>query len=381
MMTGCSSFKSNMFLKVTQGKADQPKSIINVPFTYSSYHTMVVHPLLNNYQCHFIFDTGGVTMIDNKLADSLKITDIKTLMKTNNFAKVSETNLNGLIVTDLYYPMNSFSATFKVSDQPIYGMIGSNFLRFFNTTINYQNQMISFQACEKLTQTEGTHLNKMKLIPPYLPTIKGAFNGESYAGLVDTGLSYPFVFPLSAMENLNASQKTKLVKADGYFLRWPFTTSKDNYYYRADQITIGDIVVKDVLVFFADLPPMIDDNTFLIGKFFLENYTTTLNFKYKQVLFKDSVASPNDIGYSFGLNLVVLGDKYTITGIWKNSPADLAGLKTTSIVTEINGQTPDKMELYKVSELLYNKNIPEIELTIMENSVEKKIILKKEKLK
>lgn len=378
LLIGCSSFKTKMFLKISQGNGIPPKTPIHVPFSYASSHTIIIDPILDKYPCHFIFDTGGVTMMDNKMADSVAISEVKTLIQDTKIGKIKETNLNGLIVKDMFYMLNPFADTFKASTKPIYGMIGSNFIRFFNTTIDYHKKELVFNQIKRLKKdNQGSHLLKMKIILPYFPTVKAKFNGHTFNALIDTGLNLPFVLPLSQMKLLTEQQRARLIKTDGYFCKWPFTESTDNYFLKVDHINIGDIVVKDAIIVFADLPPMIKEDTFLIGKHFLENYDTTLNFNNKQVLFTENTPSNNDLSYSCGLNIIITNGEYSIRGINDKSPAQIAGLTLETKVFKINGLSPDQTNLESLQNLLYDKNTHEITLTLKDN---KELTLKKEKI-
>ncbi len=381
IIAGCASIKRNMFTKLTGGKPVVPTEPIIVPFETINSHSIIIEPVLDGYPCSFIFDTGGVTMMDTSMVDNLKNLEVKTAFGKVKLGKVKETNLNNLIVKDLNYMLIPFADTFKITNKPIYGMIGSNFIRHFNTTIDYQRSEIRFAKPQILKKNNANdHLMKMSIIMPYFPTVPATLDGNKFKAMLDTGLSFPIVCPVSAMDKLSPEEKNKAVKAIGFFAKWPFTSKTDNYLYRAKNLKLGDIELNNVLIIFADLPSMIQDDTILIGKFFLENYLTQLNFVNKQVLLTETVPSPNSVEFSTGLNIVINKGKFLIIGIWPNSPADKSGLDLNTTVSLINGRSVEQISNKELSELLFNKACSEIELSVLKGEIMEKIVLKKEKL-
>ncbi len=242
ILSGCTSFKKNAFIKMTGGTAVDLQKPVTVPFKIISTHIMLVEPILDGYPCSFVFDTGGIAMMDTCMIDKIKNMEVTKIAEKVKMGRIKESKLNGLIVKDMNFILNPFTDTFKVSNKPIYGMIGSNFIRHFNTTIDYQKNVLVFENEKKLKKTSAkSHLMKMDIILPCFPTVPASFKHIPIKAMLDTGLNYPFVFPLSQMENLSPVEKTKLVKAKGYFAKWPFTTKTDNYLYRAENLVIGDI--------------------------------------------------------------------------------------------------------------------------------------------
>ncbi len=125
---------------------------------------------------------------------------------------------------------------------------------------------------------------------------------------------------------------------------------------------------------------MIDKDVILLGKIFLENYTTKLNFVKKQVLLTETDPSLNSFEYSTGMYIVINEDKFVLRGIWPKSSAEQAGLDLDSDIIRINGRSADQLTNAELGELLFNMTHSEIELTVKKENSEKRIVVKKKML-
>lgn len=378
-VSGCSNVQKFMVLRFSKGKGVKPERKINVPFEYASGHTMMVHPVLDGHPCSFYFDTGGITMMDSTLADSLGFKDIHVFMKRLKTAKIKEIDMNGLIVKDMNVGLINFAGTYKASQNPVYGMIGSNFIRFFNTTINYEDQLLEFDRVQKLKKTSpNDHLMKMSIVPPYFPGAPVIFEGKEFDGIIDTGLPYSFVFPVQAMNILTPEQKKTLIKSEGFFGRWPNTKDYTNYLYCPDEIRIGDIRIEKPEIIFCELPGMIDEHSLLIGKYFLEQYKTTLSFKKRQILLSPVKERQNSVAYTVGLSLAIKNyETFKINGIWEKGPAKEAGFTLDTKIISINGLEASQTDLATINNLISNIHVKEITFVILKDNQKETIVLKK----
>ena len=206
-------------------------------------------------------------------------------------------------------------------------------------------------------------------------------NGEhKFPGIIDTGLHYAFVFPISWLENLSESEKENLVESDGYFARWPWTESPQNYFYLMPEIKLGDIVLKDVPVIFGEIPNFLGNSTALIGKYFLENYLTTIDYPNRQVKFTDANQTNYSLRFSAGINVAKKEGKLQITGVWKNSPAFEAGLKPTDELIAVNSKTFDEISEREIADTIMDKTNIKFYLTILRDGKEEDILLRKRDL-
>ena len=284
----CANFKNKiatiMIAKKIGGSAAEISKPIVIPFELQRKHIIKVSPKFNDLEVECVFDTGGMTFLDSLCAEKIggELEEIPG-------GDVNLLNIEKLTLGDA--EVNNFNAiiiNLKNSTKET-GMIGSNFLRFFQTTINYENKTITFDKPSKLKkQIPEDHLMKMKVIVPCFPTVMVKMNGKKLNGVIDTGLDRGFVLPIEMMSDLSEKERAKCIKAKKLFRWWPFTDKRENYYYVMPEIVIGDIQLENVPVMYATLPTMNGNEKILIGKNFLQEYLTILDFEYKQVLLRES---------------------------------------------------------------------------------------------
>ena len=73
-----------------------------------------------------------------------------------------------------------------------------------------------------------------------------------------------------------------------------------------------------------------------IGFEILKNYIVTLDWKNNEVYFQELIYTPLENNNSFGFNLIYYEGKVIIGKIYKNSSADLKGIKIFDEVLKIN---------------------------------------------
>lgn len=379
---GCSELKIKMFEKIKGGKGEILTKTEEVNFEIIASHIMTVKANLDGNKIQMVLDTGGLTIIDKKIADSLNFEIEKIPNEDVEFAKVKETSLGDVSVYDLNAVKMDFRETFTAENFQSFGMIGSDFFRFFQTSFDYQEQKIFFSNPKKMkTNSETEHLLKMKIIFPYFPTVKVVLNNNfKIEGMIDTGLNYAFVLPVGWLKNLSEEERSKAIKAKGFFAKWPFTEEPNNHLYLMNEIKIGDIILKNEPVIFAELPPFLEKDILLIGKYFLDKYITTLDYKHKQVLLKDAEPNNISIDYSFGLYVFNQGDEFKIKGIWENSPADKSGILLSDKLISVNGRKCDEITNFELFNLMNNRDRETVELVIEREGKDVSIELQKNDL-
>ncbi|HHE38563.1 MAG TPA: hypothetical protein ENL20_08335 [Candidatus Cloacimonetes bacterium] len=379
---GCSELKIKMFEKFKGGKGKILTKTEEINFEIIASHIMTVAANLDGNEIQIVLDTGGLTIIDKKIADSLNFEIEKIPNEDVEFAQVKETSLGGVSVYDLNAVKMDFRETFIAENFQSFGMIGSDFFRFFQTSFDYQNQKVFFSNPKKMKANSNTeHLFKMKIILPYFPTVKVVLNNEfKIKGMIDTGLNYAFVLPVGWLKNLSEEERAKAIKAKGFFAKWPFTEEPNNHLYLMNEIKIGDIVLKNEPVIFAELPPFLEKDVLLIGKYFLDKYITTLDYKHKQVLFTETEPNNISLNYSFGMYVFNAGDKFKIKGIWENSPADKAGILLSDKLISVNDMKCDEITNFELFELMNDRDHKTVELVIEREGEDVSIELEKNNL-
>jgi len=376
VLVSCQKAKVKMFEKFKGGEAGILAKDEIIHFKLVSSHIIEVNTKINGSLQTMVLDTGGLTMLDQKISDSLGIEVSIEPQPGTKLGKVETIKLDKVSVRNLNTFIIDFNDMFQFDHS---GMVGSDYLRFFQTEFDYQKQIITFRESEKLEKiSKKDHLMDLKIIFPYFPTIKVEINGEKQLpGLIDTGLHYAFVLPVSWMDNLSTKEKKNIIEADGYFAKWPTTQTPESYLYKVNEMKMGDILLKDVPVIFAQIPTFLEREVVLIGKYFLENYITTLDYSQKKVMLTETYNNNYSLSYSTGLMISKKENKFLITGVWGKSPASDSGIDTETILVEINGKKHSEITNKEIMDILMNRGIEQLRLTIFENEHEKEILLKK----
>ncbi|MCK4814791.1 aspartyl protease family protein, partial [bacterium] len=341
---------------IEQFRGGVPDSINKVvcPFILTRSHVIELPVYINdsNEKLTFVFDTGGITIIDKDLAKQLelKVDSMQTPDQMIYTSRTKEINCDGLKVKDFNMSVMDFKKIFDIGNDELEGMIGPDFVRFFRTTIDYQNNQLVFENNDTplTAETPKQHLLEMEIMMPYHPSVQMKISDYfPIMGTIDTGLHYPIVLPVAFIEQLPEEEQGKLIACKGYFAKWPFVDTHENYLYKCDEISIGDMTLKDVGIIFANFP---FNNSALLGKDFLEQFVTTLDFPNRKVLMAETEKSTKDILFSAGINVRKCDDdNFKIVGMWVNSPADKAGIDLEDIILEVNGNNAtdiDTGELY-----------------------------------
>lgn len=375
------------FIEQLRGGVPEPITKVVCPFNLTRSHIIELPVNINNLDedLTFVFDTGGNTMIDMELAQQLglEIDSMQTPGQMIYTSCTKEINCDGLKVKDFNMSVMDFKNTFELVNDALEGMIGPDFIRFFRTTIDYQNNQLVFENNDKSLKAETSeqHLLDMEIMMPYHPSVQMQI-GDYFPllGRIDTGLHYPIVLPIAFIKQLPEEEQNKLIACKGYFAKWPFTETHENYLYKCDEISIGDMVFKDVGVIFAEFP---FNNSALLGKDFLEQFVTTLDFPNRKVLMTETEKSSKDILFSIGINVRKLDDgNFKIVGMWENSPADKAGVEIDDIIFEVNGKNATEISAGEMYKMRFDTNIEELLLKVQKPGSDeiKEILLKKEYL-
>ena len=374
---------------IEQFRGGVPDSIDKVvcPFILTRSHVIELPVYINgsNEKLTFVFDTGGITIIDKDLAKQLelKVDSMQTPDQMIYTSRTKEINCDGLRVKDFNMSVMDFKEIFDIGNDELEGMIGPDFVRFFRTTIDYQNDQLVFENNNTplTAETPKQHLFEMEIMMPYHPSVQMKIcDYFPILGRIDTGLHYPIVLPIAFIEQLPEEEQEKLIACKGYFAKWPFVETHENYLYKCDEISIGDMILKDVGIIFANFP---FNDSALLGKDFLEQFVTTLDFPNRKVLMTETEKSSKDILFSTGINVrKVDDDNFKIVGMWENSPADKAGIEIDDIILEVNGRNSTDIDTGELYKMRFDTNIKELLLKVQKPGSDeiKEILLKKEYL-
>ncbi|MCD4828043.1 MAG: PDZ domain-containing protein [Candidatus Cloacimonetes bacterium] len=382
VMMACGDPRVKMVAQFMGGEPELDGEEVEVPFSIGGSHIINLTARFNDRDIPIVLDTGGMTILDSALADSMKLELVEIPDESVHLAKVDVVALDGASVHGLKAAVMDFSGMFGMSKFGLGGMIGSDWLRHFQTTFDYERGSVMFRQPEKLrAKLPNDHLLDMTIVMPYFPTVETVFNGDvTLKGIIDTGLHYGFVLPMAQLDNMPPEQREKAIDAEGWFAKWPFPGPNRNKLAVVDEIRLGDIVLNNVPVIFADLPSFTGDDRLLIGKYFLDDYITTLDYEHEQVLLREAPGMSQSIVFSVGLNLTHKGDEWKVCGLWQGCPAQRAGIQLDDIVLAINGTPVAELTRHEVDRWLVDPEVKSIELRVRGADGERTMLLEKEEL-
>jgi predicted aspartyl protease len=372
-------FLSTLFT-FPQNVPAQKESIISFEL---KEHVIFVKGKINGHpeEYNFMVDTGGITMLNDETANKLQ------LKRRGNQVKMNSLDIGNYRIDSIFCVADpDFFKRFESGiGVTIHGLIGSDLLDRFKVTLDYRQKTLVLSNDTAVTgDPQKGFLFKFKNHPiNSAPMLKCKLNGRlEVEAMVDTGQPFPLVLPPDILNKLELSEKKGWIKAKGNIYQWPFTTSRDNYLGRIDSLATGNLEVRNVLTFSAELPSML--SVPLLGRDFLVPYITIINYPKNEILFIPQPISPASIPtnqYSIGL-YPHLDDngKIVVRGVWTASPADQVGIAPGDEIVSLNGNPLTSANLLELLARLRNDDIKEVNLEIKNAQGRRVFNFKKEKL-
>jgi predicted aspartyl protease len=388
LLCGRGFCQSEIMEKFASGRPIYATNESIIPFSLEG-HRIIVKVRINdsNTEYSFMLDTGALTIIDQEAADELKLkkgTAMPTMKQGENafLTRVDRISLGEMGVEDFEIPIMDIPRQFDrrvMSD----GFIGSDFLRFFRTTIDYENRNIILRRdTNPALQGKGIRIKVDIPFPMRFPTLSLTTDSLlEINGIIDTGSPYELVLPMSFLEMLPANSKSSLIRSKGILAKWPGTSLDYNYLWRIKKLKCGELEIKDLPVLFAELPLNFTASG-LIGKKLLEHYLLTIDYPGQElILVPNGTGDPQSNIFSCGVGLKKGTDGRTIVqGFWEGSPADRASLAVGTEIVEINDKTTSDLSLAQINYILEDDRVKTIKFLIRAEGRNKKVELAKEKI-
>lgn len=354
-----------------------------IPFELLDYIILVKCKINDSKEFYnFILDTGGVTVIDKTLADELELKQLGPQAKINTFFLGEYAVEKVFVFTN--FDLKQFRTSYGID---VSGIIGSDLLEDYIVTIDYEKQQLILStdmealALEKKSNQAGYFLKFTKHPINHAPMIKCKLNGNiEVEAMIDTGQPYSLVLPLKELERTGVLKQKNTIKAKGVIVKWPGTTSPDNFLTRLECFEADGLKINNMMTVFAELPVML--SVPLLGSDFLSRYLIKIDYLHEEILLipKTGYQGLNH-SFSAGLQLEENAENHLLVrGIWEKSPADLAGIQIEDRILEFNSKkvTPElHQELWL---LLNNAKLKSVKLLIETKKNPRKILLKKKNL-
>lgn len=385
LMIGCSQIE--MMKKFNSGKPLYNDKINTIPFTLDGHRIFVDVELNGRKKLYkFIVDTGALTMLSSETACELGLEmgiEIPTIKdgQSANLSHVNSIKIGDVIVNNLIVPVMDINKTFGNSLE-INGFIGSDFLRFYRTQINYKNNELVISKDKTGTSNEPKLSTEMEVSFPlrFPEVLLNLNNCKGIESIIDTGSPYALVLPLGYVDKFSKETQLSFIKSNGPVVKWPGTTADYNYITNIKNLQFGEVSIYNVPVLFAELPKMF--NKGLIGKSLIEKLDITLDYPMNKLLMesdKNIKYVTHSLETGIGLSTNNNGN-IIIRGVWEKSPADKCGLKPGCIITEVNSLSTEQMSLKDIYEIFENDSIKTVNLNFTQDGVSNNVDITKENM-
>lgn len=366
---------------------------IDIPFEYKNNFILINIRLNNFIPLTFIFDTGAeYTILAKKsFTDLLGVNydrefqlvgaDLTTTL-TAHLAKNIDISLPGikarsqniLVLEKNYFNFEEYAGV------PVDGIIGADFFRHFIVKINYKAKRITLLDPAISLKKKG-----YVAYPIHIKSGKPYINKEIHLRdsitipaefLVDTGAG------LSLLLYTNTHPDFKL----------PATTVTGNigmglggfmegYLGRIKKLDLDPFSFSDVITNFQELPNINPDSTLLvtrdgiIGNGLLSRFTVMIDYHRSMMYLKPRKKYNRNFSYDrSGIVTIASGqnlDRYEITDIVPNSPAEKAGLLAGDRLIRISGLPKIFMDLPTINKKLRGKVGKKVKVVVKRDGVRK----------
>ncbi len=350
-----------------------------IPFTLEG-HPILIKARLNNSPKEYVFmlDTGAFNIIKQEVADELGLPTGLAIIATGSQGKTKKIRLvkldainvggavvencpSGIIQNDSLFPEN------------IAGIIGSNFLRFFTVTIDFDKHKITLTKKSLAKQDSLPVTLEMKQgFAPFLQCIlndKTRIKAEIDTGSPVTSLALPL------LKKTSEFRQGKVIKATGSTAAGIGGRSDENYALRIKKIAIGDTIIKNLPVFsHAD-----DSVQMLIGNDILSRYKVIIDYPGNRVkLIPNGKRIDINPAY-FGVAFEKKKGKTFIAGLWENNSIRKSGISVGDEVVKINSIDASQLSSIDLVGISMSKKNRTMTMELKNRGKTRSVMLNKEK--
>jgi hypothetical protein len=320
------------------GSTVQNSFVEEIPFDLVEGQ-IIIKVCINDSVYNFLFDTGAPVVLDNKIAKFLnRSKNYQSVYDSNGTIqklvkqKINEIKIGNIIFKNITNFVTDLKHIQEIGCINIQGVIGANLMADSVWQIDYFRKKIIFtNNINSLNISSENKPIKFTLEKIGTPVITLYLEGYKINNvIIDTGSKGSFT--LSKNDFLNIHKGIKPII--NYSLNFGvFGFELDTIQtYNSENILIGDkLKLHSTLVSIRNRKV-----TNKIGFEILKNYIITFDWKNKDVYFQQSNYTTLENKNPFGFNLSYYEGKVIIGKIYKNSSAELNGIKIFDKVLRIN---------------------------------------------
>ncbi len=351
-----------------------------VPFTLDG-HPILIKARLNNSpkEYDFILDTGAFNIIKQEVADELglptglEVTATGSQGKTKKIqlVKLDAINIGGVVVKNCPSGIMQDDSLFP---ENIAGIIGSNFLRFFTVTIDFEEH--------KITLTKNSPLDEQNSIPvalemkqgfaPFLQCIlddKTKIKAEIDTGTPVTSLALPL------LKKTHEFRQGNVIKATGSTAAGIGGRSDENYVLRIKKIAIGNNIIENLPVFSHS-----DDSVhMLIGNDILSKYKVIIDYPGNRIKLAPNGKKIDINPTYFGIAFEKKKGKTFVAGLWENNSIRKSGIRIGDEVLKINSIDTSQLSRIDLIAMSMSKQNSTMTMELKNKKGTRLVTLRKEK--
>lgn len=364
--------------------SNNTKSVI--PFELKKHPIFIKCRLNNSLKKYtFILDTGALTFVSLQVAKELKLRNVMKIQAHGSAGKTEAINLVQLksVVVGNAQVADITAAVFDFSEKigaNIDGILGSNFLKFFQVTIDYQKNEILFVQDAHPTFAKNGAIQiafETNMENSFAPIIECMINDDiKSAAIIDTGTYELAGLPLSLMKRMDHFLDGNVLTAEGGMRNGLFGTADESYLLRLNSLKIGSLTLSNI----PTMSHSLKNEHILLGNKFLSKFVVTIDYPASIIVLHPYTNFFETNIFSFGLNLVKRNNKTIVSGVWDKSPASKLGIEPGDEIVKIDSKNTELLSLFELMTLLMDDSINSIDIEFIHKNRNHKGNLQKEML-
>ncbi|MDR3652856.1 MAG: aspartyl protease family protein [Paludibacter sp.] len=372
----------------------KPKRILSMPFEMAGSYVIVKVKINDSSPLSLILDSGIRNTLITDLESGDKITinysNVKELMGlgggsqlqayTSDYNTIRIKNLK-LDYKTVYVLQNDVFNLSKHTGMKINGLIGVDFFRDYVVEINYTTNRINFYDPSTFVMPKGYEslpisIESQKMFVE-LSVLESDSTRKQARMLIDTGAELNAWFQTFTKNSVHKPPKW-VQGTIGEGLNGLIT----GRYGHIPQICFGNFCLKNPIVAFPDSATISGiianshrDGT--IGSELLSRFNLFVDYMNRKIYFKPNSKFKRPYSYNVaGIEIIQLTSLFSLTevfDVWKNSPADFAGVKEGDQIIEINGNNAFQMTINEIRKIFETPSKHPLNLTLRRDNKEIKV--------
>ena len=335
-----------------------------VPFRLLNNHIYADVSIDGSAPMTFIFDTGGHTILTPESAKALNIKSQGAVSSTGGgdaIAQSGVTVIPTITVGGVTLKNQAASVLFfspkgveGVNEQ---GMLGYELFDRFVTRIDYGHHTMTF-IDKKHFDPAGAGTPVPIRFYHQFPEVLGSYDGIPARFGIDTGsrMTLMLTRPFAQDHGLLDKAEQSPLAMTG----WGVGGASRGYVFHGGTLKLADVTIDHPLTSIsadkggAGASPAFPNN---VGGGVLKRFVVTLDYDHATMYLKpiDGPVADLDTFDRSGVWINAVDGGFKIFDVTKGSPAEQAGLAKDDIITAVNGQPANSLELPKLREMLRDK--------------------------